>query len=65
MATLKKLAADGVGIIVVSSELEDLEALCDRVIVLSHGEIVGELGRPEEITVRSILQLAFRAEEAL
>jgi hypothetical protein len=34
------------------------------VIVLSRGEVVGELEGSEQISVASILELAFRLEEA-
>jgi ABC-type sugar transport system ATPase subunit len=51
-------------VIIVSSELEDLEAVCDRVVVLSRGELVGEVKDPAVDGVKSILRYAFRAEEA-
>jgi ABC-type sugar transport system ATPase subunit len=40
---IRSVAARGVGVIVVSSELEELEVLCSRVLMVSRGEIVGEL----------------------
>jgi rhamnose transport system ATP-binding protein len=39
------LAADGLGIIVVSSYLPELLGLADRVLVLRGGAVAGELGR--------------------
>jgi ABC-type sugar transport system ATPase subunit len=40
---IRGVAARGVGVIVASSELEELEVLCSRVLMVSRGEIVGEL----------------------
>jgi len=40
---VRDIAARGVPVIVISSELEELEGLCDRVLVLVRGEVVEEL----------------------
>jgi len=40
---INKLAADGKGIIVISSELPELLGICDRIYALSEGRITGEL----------------------
>jgi ribose transport system ATP-binding protein len=40
---LRKLASDGTIVIVVSSDIMEVEGLCDRVVVFSRGHIVGEL----------------------
>ena len=45
-------------IIVVSSELPEVVAECDRVIVMHNGKIVGEV-EGESITKEKILQYAF------
>ncbi|MSR42222.1 MAG: sugar ABC transporter ATP-binding protein [Phycisphaerales bacterium] len=42
---LAQLAAQGMAFIVVSSELPELRGLCDRVVVLRNGRLVGELSR--------------------
>jgi ABC-type sugar transport system ATPase subunit len=42
---IRQLAAQGVAAIVVTSELEEFEALCDRVLLLRGGRIVTELRR--------------------
>ena len=57
---LAELAETGMGIVLISSELAELEYLCDRVIVMRKGEIVGELdpSRGEEITQAQIMSLA-------
>jgi ABC-type sugar transport system ATPase subunit len=54
------LAANGLGIIVVSSYLPELLGICDRVIVLHDFGITGELSI-EEATEESVLQLASSA----
>ncbi|MFZ5854877.1 MAG: sugar ABC transporter ATP-binding protein [Chloroflexota bacterium] len=55
---IKELAAGGVGVIVISSEVEELPDLCNRVLVMVEGRVAGELtGR--EITKEAILQLSY------
>lgn len=39
---LRKLADEGIGILVVSSEMPELLAICDRIIVMAHGRIAAE-----------------------
>jgi ribose transport system ATP-binding protein len=41
-ALLRELAAEGKAIIVVSSELTELMAICDRILVMSAGRLAGE-----------------------
>jgi len=54
---LKALSAEGKGIIMISSELPELIALCDRIIVIKRGAIAGEvLGKDR--TEEKILKLA-------
>ncbi|HEY9894828.1 MAG TPA: ATP-binding cassette domain-containing protein, partial [Candidatus Sericytochromatia bacterium] len=45
-AAAKKLAAQGKSVIFVSHKLEDVNALCDRVTVMRHGQVVGNLEIP-------------------
>jgi ribose transport system ATP-binding protein len=40
---LRKLSEEGVGVIVISSELPEIIGLADRVIVMHEGSITGEL----------------------
>jgi ribose transport system ATP-binding protein len=51
---LRELAADGVGIIVISSELPELLGISDRVIVIRGGRIAGEVtgAMTEEAVIR-------------
>jgi len=46
---LLRLRSEGVGILLVSADLEEIMALSDRILVLFEGQIVGEL-KPEEAT---------------
>jgi len=55
--TLRRLAREGVGIIVISSELPELIGISDRVLVVREGRIAGELNGPD-ITEERIMQLA-------
>ncbi len=52
------LAADGMGVILISSEVEEILGLAHRVVVMSRGRIVTEL-RDEEMTESAILAAAF------
>jgi simple sugar transport system ATP-binding protein len=45
-AALRRLAAEGRSVLLVSHKLEDVETLCDRVSVLRLGRVAGEMGRP-------------------
>jgi ribose transport system ATP-binding protein len=54
---VRELAAEGVGVIVSSSEAEEIGTLCHRALVLSRGVVRGELPR-SELTDANILRLA-------
>ena len=54
---MNQLAAEGVAIIMISSDMPELMAMSDRIIVMSEGYIRGELSR-EEISDESIMKLA-------
>jgi ribose transport system ATP-binding protein len=58
-ALADRLAAEGNGILFISSELDELLGMCDRIAVMSRGEIAGEMPRAEFDRER-ILGLAFR-----
>ncbi|GAA3012947.1 sugar ABC transporter ATP-binding protein [Kitasatospora albolonga] len=51
------LAAEGVAVLVISSELPEVLGLADRIVVMQNGRITGELDRAEA-TEEAILQLA-------
>jgi ribose transport system ATP-binding protein len=54
---MHKLAQKGTGIIMISSELPEIIGMSDRILVMSRGQIVGELNRGEA-TEEAILTLA-------
>ena len=60
---IEELAASGLGIILVSSELPELLALSDRIIVLHEGIIAGTLERSEATEERIIELATIRDEE--
>jgi ribose transport system ATP-binding protein len=55
---LWEFAADGRGVLVVSSDLPELLGLCNRILVFAHDRIVGEVPRPE-FDQHRILSLAY------
>jgi ABC-type sugar transport system ATPase subunit len=60
LATLARLATQGLGIVVVSSELEEVIAISDRIVVLSEGHLAGVLDQSEaKLAVGDILHSAF------
>jgi len=56
---IKKMAEEGKGVIVISSELNELLAVSDRIIIMSRGKMVKELQR-EEIENEEELQRAIQ-----
>jgi len=59
---IRNLAAEGVAVIVISSEAEELPEVCDRVLVMAEGRVVKQLTGPE-ITRNNIVQASY-AEHA-
>jgi ribose transport system ATP-binding protein len=53
------LAQQGKGLIVVSSEMEELIGLCHRIMVMSNQEIVGEFSR-SEFDQEEILRVSYK-----
>lgn len=54
---LRNLVRNGLGVIIISSELPELLSLCDRILVIKEGELTGEL-KGDEATEEKILALA-------
>lgn len=54
---LRGLASDGVGIVVISSELPELIGVCDRVLVVREGRISGQV-TGDDMTEERIMRLA-------
>lgn len=59
---VRDLAAAGVAIIIVSSDLEEVAAVCDRTIVLVEGRVAGELTAP--MTEADILGICYQGSAA-
>ncbi len=54
---INELASQGTGILLISSEIEELTGMCDRILVMSRGEIRGSVPR-ERFDREKILKLA-------
>lgn len=59
-ATLKKFPEQAMTVIFVSHKLEDVESLCDKVVVLRAGELVGELKPPYQ--TKKFVEMMFGKE---
>ena len=60
------LAKRSIGVVVISSELPEIIGICDRVLVMRGGSIVGEVGGPggEPITQENIMRYGAGATSA-
>ncbi len=58
---IERLGREGMGIIVTSSELPELIALCDRILVLCEGRLTGTF-RHGEFTEQALMEAATRRE---
>lgn len=54
---INQLIAQGKSIVLISSEMPELVAMSDRIIVMHEGKITGELGK-EDITCEKVMELA-------
>ena len=64
LATLRRLSEQGLGIVIVSSELEEVVAISHRILVLAEGRVVATLDRAAApIRVEDVLHAAFRVGE--
>jgi ribose transport system ATP-binding protein len=63
-ALMEELTKEGVAILFVSSEMEEVLGMADRAIVMHEGRITGELSR-DELTEETIMQLATGREKAV
>jgi ribose transport system ATP-binding protein len=63
---MNKMAKEGKAIVMISSDMEEILGMSDRIIVLSEGTIEGEL-KKEEFSQERVLALAsgLSKEEAL
>jgi ribose transport system ATP-binding protein len=60
---VRRLAEEGVAVVVVSSEVEEVLGLADRVLVISEGRVVHE-GRASEIDEHQVLDLVMEGSTA-
>jgi len=58
---VRQLSDDGVGIVFLSTDVTEIVGLCDRVVVMSHREIVATL-TGDEISEESITRAAFEGD---
>lgn len=61
-AIIRELARAGTGVIAISSDVEELVALCDRVVVMAEGRVTGELAGAE-LTEEGIVALSYAQAE--
>jgi len=61
-AIIDQLAAAGSGVLFISSEIEELIGMCDRILVMSRGEVIAEFDR-SAFDESAILRAAFRESE--
>jgi len=58
---VRELTAEGVGVLMVSSDLEEILGVSDRVLVMHQGELAGELPR-ERMSEQAVMHLATGGE---
>ena len=54
---INKLAESGMAIIMISSEMEEIINMCDRVMIMRQGKIVGELEK-NDMTENNLIKLS-------
>jgi ribose transport system ATP-binding protein len=59
---IHQLAGEGLAVVFVSSEMEEILSLADRALVMHEGRLAGELGRAD-LTEERVMRLAAGAEE--
>jgi ribose transport system ATP-binding protein len=59
---MNDLASRGTGVLFISSEVEELMGICDRIIVMSRGEIMRDFARGE-FSQERIMRSAFRQDD--
>jgi ABC-type sugar transport system ATPase subunit len=56
---INQIAAKGAAVLFISSEVEELIGMCDRIVVMGYGEVLGSFAR-SEFDKETILRTAFR-----
>jgi len=59
---IRDLSEAGIGSVFVSSELEELLAVCHRILIMQNGRVTGEAS-PEGLSPQGLLELCMRREE--
>jgi ABC-type sugar transport system ATPase subunit len=59
---IRSLASEGMAVLVISSEPEELPDMCDRALVMAEGRIVGELAG-EEMTRQRIIAVSYASAQ--
>lgn len=57
---IRELADQGVSVVVISSEMEEVIALADRIMVVHNGKISGYITEVDQITQEDVLKVAFQ-----
>lgn len=60
---LEKLRSEGKSIIVISSEIEEIQGVCDRTIVMRDGHVAGEIEKEELEQTELILQCMYKERQ--
>ncbi|MEG3127180.1 sugar ABC transporter ATP-binding protein [Pantoea cypripedii] len=60
---LNKALADGIAVLVISNDLEEIAHICNRALVFNRGQMVGEL-KNEQVTFAGLLELASASSAA-
>lgn len=59
-AFIRELADQGVAVVVISSEMEEVLALGDRIMVMHQGEIKGYIEEVDKVSQEDVLKVAFK-----
>ena len=62
---MNRLAEQGKGIIMISSELPEVLGMSDRIMVLKEGELMGEIANSPEVTQEQLMALAIGVEKEI
>ncbi|MEF9973427.1 MAG: sugar ABC transporter ATP-binding protein [Clostridia bacterium] len=60
-AILEKLRNEGLSILVISSEIEELQRVCDRIVVMHDGRLTGEVSGDELSNAQLVLKYMYRS----
>ncbi len=59
---MNNLVTENSAILFISSEMEELMGVCDRILIMSYGKISGEIGR-EDFNQECLLKMAIKGED--